>query len=305
MSMHLKHEIISNHEAERATTNIVSFRLDFLHTGTIGGLPVSDQPGNFNNPIDVKISFEHHTIFVSDNGNQRIQAFDLFSQEFKYTIDTPDKPLYMAVDHKDDSLIVTCENSCVYKYSLCNDHNLLWSLESKELLSKPQGIAVDDTNGNIFVSDSKVVLVSRQGKFIRHIGGEGKGPMQFHAPNGIGISNRDNFLIVTDMKNNRVQIMSKNGDDFIYMFGKKGISNSDFLYPTGLTVDKPTGNIIVCDSSNNRIQVFSPRGEFIKSFGSKGNGPLELVNPTGLTINIRTGELYVVDNKNNRIQIYK
>lgn len=304
MSMHLKHEIISNHEAERTTTNIVSFRLDFLHQGTVGGLPVSEEVGQFNNPIDVKISHEHHTFFVSDNGNKRIQAFDLYTREFKYAIETADKPLYMAVDHKDDSLLVTCENNCIYKYSLCT-HSLLWSVESKDILSQPKCIAVDDANGNVFVSDDKIVLLSRQGKFIRHIGSAGKGPMQFNSPHGIGVSNRDSFLIVSDMQNNRVQIMSKNGDDFIYMFGKKGISNSDFLYPTGLTVDKPTGNIIVCDSSNNRIQVFSPRGEYIKSFGSKGTGPNELLHPTGLSINTRNGELYVVDNKNNRIQIYK
>ncbi|KAF0982769.1 hypothetical protein FDP41_010748 [Naegleria fowleri] len=306
MSMHLSpsREVIAQHEAERSTTNIVSFRLNFLYSGTMGGHPPSDEPGKFNNPVDVKISPEHHLVLVADSENKRIQAFDLFTKEYKYSIETPAKPLSMAVDQKDDTFIVSCENNGIYKYSL-HTHALVWSLESSEIFAKPKGIAVDESNGNVFVSDTKVVLLTRGGKFIRHIGGEGKGPMQFSSPHGIAVSNRDGFLIVCDNQNNRVQIISKNGDDFIYMFGKKGISSSDFLYPTGLTVDKPTGNIIVCDTSNNRIQVFSNRGEFIKCFGSKGNGPNEFQNPTGLCINTRNGELYVADSLNNRIQIYK
>ena len=304
MSLHLSHmEVLSTHEAERQTT---SFRLNFFHEATVGnGYGQAD--GQFINPTDVKICLDHHLVLVCDSGNKRVQAFDLFTREFKYKIDLPDAPRCLAIDPKDDSLLITCEN-CIYKYDL-HTHQQVWILgpnqDEHNKFENLKGVVVEEGSGNIYVSDNRIKVLSRNGQVIKTIGVEGKGPMQFNHPHGICFNDRDGFLIVSDVQNNRVQIISKNGDDFIYMFGKKGISSSDFLYPTGIIVDKPTGNILVCDTSNHRIQVFSSRGEFIKSFGNKGSNHQEFSSPTGICINSRNGELYVADSMNHRVQIYK
>lgn len=70
-------------------------------------------------------------------------------------------------------------------------------------------------NGDVFIADgegpnTRVVRLSKQGKFIRWWGGKGTAPGQFDEPHSIAIDSKDR-LYVADRKNNRIQIFDRDG----------------------------------------------------------------------------------------------
>jgi len=71
------------------------------------------------------------------------------------------------------------------------------------------------SNGDFFVADgyrnSRVVQFSKDGKFIKIIGGtKGTGPGQFNLPHSVVIDSKGR-LIVADAENNRIQVFDANG----------------------------------------------------------------------------------------------
>ena len=100
------------------------------------------------------------------------------------------------------------------------------------------------------------------------IGEEGNGELQFKSPRGIAFNPKGDIAVV-DKGNNRVQVLSVNGE-FKFKFGEKGSGNGKFEQPTDIVIDVD-GIMYVSDSMNNRIQYFSTKGEFIACFGNSGD----------------------------------
>ena len=69
--------------------------------------------------------------------------------------------------------------------------------------------------------------------------------------------NTDDLLLVCDMSNNRVQVVTPNGE-FITSFGSVGSGKGQFSLPRGITAT-PDGRVFIADYNNHRIQVFEPQ----------------------------------------------
>ena len=124
-------------------------------------------------------------------------------------------------------------------------------------LQCPEGVAVEERSGNIFVAEfynSRVSVFSQTGEYIKSFGTN-----LIINPWGIAIQN-DN-LYVSDGNNHKVFYFKLPDMKLIQQVGKKGSGNLEFKYPSQLFISQ-VGDVFVCDTDNNRIQVLNTKLEF-------------------------------------------
>lgn len=171
---------------------------------------------------------------------------------------------------------------------------------------RPEGVAVDENNGNIIVAERfnhRVQLLRMDGTHIKTVGKRGSADSEFLRPHGVAVDHRNGNIIVCDSLNSRIQVLDVNGDH-LRSFGSKGSGEGDLNLPRGVVVDRRNGNIIVSDVTNHRIQIFDENGSHIRCFGVKGNGPGEFNRPFSIALDCETFELVVSDLENHSVQFF-
>ena len=112
--------------------------------------------------------------------------------------------------------------------------------DGPDTFDRPDGVAIAP-NGDIFVADghndatnSRIVVFSKDGKFISTFGQKGSGPGDLHEPHSICFDSQGR-LFVADRLNNRIEIFTQDGK-FIaewYQFGRPSgvyITKDDRIY---------------------------------------------------------------------------
>jgi DNA-binding beta-propeller fold protein YncE len=173
-------------------------------------------------------------IFSRDGKFQRGWGNGVFPD--KHSIDV-DADGFVWITDRDDHL--------VYKFTM--DGKPLMTLGTKgaagdnsshDKFNRPSDVAIAP-NGDIFVADgytnSRVVHFSRDGKFVKIIGGtKGSGPGQFDLPHGVAFDSKGR-LFVLDRQNTtkkpRVQIFDRNSGKFVEQWTDLGI-----LQPSGFAI---------------------------------------------------------------------
>jgi len=214
--------------------------------------------GEFNGPTGIGVSFSE--VYVSDNGNSRIQVFD-FSGKF------------LGIIGQSDSY-----------------HT------SRRLGQMSEPMNIDFENNEVYVADAglhRILIYSPEGQFHREIGLEGKGQAEFKSPTGLAaiidrsetsthaqhdksqggsfdVSHlRGDRIIIADTLNNRVQNLRSFGR-FLTFMGNEPADNlnadgdkfdGQFNRPSDVAVDQ-NSNIYITDGKNNRIIVFKQNGEY-------------------------------------------
>jgi DNA-binding beta-propeller fold protein YncE len=141
----------------------------------------------------------------------------------------------------------------------------------------PQGIAVDSSNGRLYVADQgnqRVDVFDAEGNF----------EMAF----GWGVDNGE-----AKLQSCTTTCQS----------GIAGSGKGQFNTPTSIAVDddplSPSfHDVYVVDSGNRRVEKFSPSGEFLLAFGKSGTGEGEFSSVNGSSISVDVapgGTVYVVD----------
>jgi len=138
-------------------------------------------------------------------------------------------------------------------------------------------------SGDIFIADgegpnTRIVKLSKDGKFLKWWGGKGSESGQFNTPHGIAIDAADR-VYVADRNNRRIQIFSTDGA-FLGQW-------TNFGQPSGLYIK---GNLIyvVDGSANNCVYIANLKdGQIIDKIEG-------LKNPTALTIDSK-GNVYIAE----------
>jgi hypothetical protein len=143
----------------------------------------------------------------------------------------------------------------------------------------PQGLAVDDETGRLYVADesnNRIDVFDSSGAFVMSL--------------GWGVDTKANeFQICTTASTCNA--------------GIAGPGAGQFSEPVGIAVDNdPTSpsfhDIYVVDSGNLRIEKFNPAGEFQLTFGSAGTGPGQFSQPRRISADVGPGGIvYVGDSK--------
>jgi streptogramin lyase len=223
--------------------------------------------------------------WVVDGGNNRIEEFSATTNAFV-------KAFGFGVSDGKEALEV-CTSSCRAGMAGAGAGEF----------NAPWGIAIDQSTGNIYVSDfgnNRLEKFSSSGALLATIGTKGSGEGQLLAPRGIVLDSSGNVW-VADSGNYRVEGFSPAGTPN-GAFGKKGTGNLEFNAPYSIAISG--GNLYVTDSANNRVQEASTSGAYLGQFGSPGSGPGQLSAPIGIATNPSTGNLYVTDSGNHRVAIF-
>ena len=138
------------------------------------------------------------------------------------------------------------------------------------------------SNGDIFVADgyrnSRVVQFSKDGKFIRRIGGtKGAEPGQFNVPHAVVVDSKGR-IIVADAENSRIQVFDSTGK---FLEEWKGFSAK----PRGSMFITPDDTLYVSHVDSESISIMKD-GKVVDTVTGLG------LRPHGLTMD-RQGNLYV------------
>ncbi len=257
------------------------------------GCDDADGQGQFNAPEGIAYAPVTDTVYVTDSGNDRVQAFSP-SGEFRTSWGS--------------------------------------SGTDSGQFNLPVGIATDGS-GRVFVADvmnHRVQVFDPLGDFIRAWGSNGTADGQFNFPADVAFHNRR--LFVTDNGNHRVQVFAPEGS-FETSFGSRcdlqsgegcetDAGNGQFDMPFGIAVGN-SGTVYVLDQGNNRVQIFNSEGEFQGKWGNKcalhgleseeipqgegcdtdaGHG--EFLFPKGIAV-APDGTIVIADSDNHRIQAFE
>ena len=193
----------------------------------------------------------------------------------------------------------------------------------------PFGLALDPSNGNIYISDTYntvIRLLNMTSGNVSTIAGSGAfgfsdGPAslaEFNDPYGIALDSSNGILYISDSNNNRIRAFNFNSGN-VYTIAGNGLTEfldgpsslAEFNIPYGIALDSSNGNVFVADSSNQRIRLINMTSGNVSTIAGNGftsfnNGPISqaLFNlPFGIIFDPTSGNIFVSDQGNNMIRM--
>ena len=139
--------------------------------------------------------------------------------------------------------------------------------------------------------------------YFRTIGGSsGSGDYQFDHPAGVAVNG--SYIYVADRNNNRVQVFTRTGQDYVMTIGTGwGTGNDQFKSPSDVAVDS-AGNLYVADFVNCRVQQFNISFEYQRTYGVTSTPYLTADNqynaPSGVAI-ASGGSMYITEEAGHRL----
>jgi sugar lactone lactonase YvrE len=164
--------------------------------------------------------------------------------------------------------------------------------------------------GNCFALDFSVFVVR---------GFEGKGPLEFNYPEDLLIT-EDGRIIVADQKNNRLQVLGKDGDFIRFIPQLQQLSESadeaekianqknfeelqnQLKKPAGLAMDKDGRLYVSCQDTNQILIIDFESGKLLGKLGKTGKGQGQLRSPMDIDVD-SSGRIAVAEWRNQRVQI--
>jgi len=161
------------------------------------------------------------------------------------------------------------------------------------------------------VSNSRIQVFGISGNTVTHqvsYGTLGSGDGQFTDPYGVSFNPSGTRLVVTDVSNNRIQVLGISGNTITHQvsFGAYGAANGQFSNPFCAVFSSGGSRIVVSDVNNSRIQFFSLSGNVLThqvSYGTEGIGAGQFQYPYSVAFNNDSTRLAVVDLGNGRIHV--
>ncbi len=229
--------------------------------------------GQFRFPYDVGVdAHDPRQLYVADNNNHRVQAFDFASFAFQRTwgqfgTDVGDLAFTRALAAVADDPaggVATADtaNDRVETFAPDGGRTAAWGIAGRGpgYVTRPEGVAIDAA-GTVHVADTLDHRVERLGADGAYLGQTGYisansgyaapngGSGQFNTPGGIAVDRAAGRVWVADTANSRVQALG--------LDGTWQSTATDFAAPRAVGVG-PDGAVYVADTGNGRVQRRDP-----------------------------------------------
>ena len=319
---------VGNNTSVPATANIILNTSGYVCTG-VWGKPGRGASllhgGEFMAPLYGMTIDRQGSLFVVDNGNNRVQKFGssgdfiLLWGNFGQANGNFNNPTGISCDAKGDVYVCDTNNHRVQKFDGKLGHYLQkfgGRGNGEGQFNAPWGITVDRVRGYIYVVDSanfRIQKFDEDGEFVMQWGSFGNNDGQFYFARGIAVDQNDGMVYVIDMGNHRIQKFDTSTNVLPQLVAKWGggigaghASSSlaqepgQFRSPWGIVVDG-MGDVFVTDTGNQRIQKFDRDGNFVTQWGGFGNAEGQFNFPYGMVVDPK-GHVFVVDSGNMRVQ---
>ena len=201
----------------------------------------------------------------------------------------------VAFDLKGNVWVTDSESNKVVKLS--QDGQLLQTIHHAssegDCLHSPCGVSIS-REGLIFICDNiRVTVHDEDAKFLFAFGSFGSGPGCFNRCDGAAFGS-DGLVYVTDKRNKRVSVWSKDGT-FRRDFKTKYVP--DIIAATN------DNHLLITSFSFHMIMIYKLEGKLVHEFGGYGSQTGKFIGPCGICID-DNGRVYVVDSQNYRVQIF-
>ena len=251
--------------------------------------------GQLNCPRGVTIENETGNIYIADQSNNCLKVFDSTGKYlFKFGDNEDegkmDRPFSVAICG--DRILISQGNHCILNYQLNGKFICKIGKDGNGELefNCPFGLTIDESNGNIYVSDcynNRIQILSQDFRFISQFG------------NDILKSLRDvklskEYIIVLDESNPCLHLFNYN-----HILQKSVISRGKgmrVIDPWRFFIDQ-TDNILFSDRGSNTIHVFNTEFKLIHEISVSPN-------PMGITVDKRGRVIVVCWAENNCLQIF-
>jgi hypothetical protein len=173
-------------------------------------------------------------------------------------------------------------------------------------LNLPSGIAILHS-GNVVVTDgygnNRVILFSKDGKFIKQVGkgaggpeDKGTGPGEWNLPHKLAVDANENLYII-DREGHRVEVFDRNLN-YIREFANAGWNPWDI----NISRKGTDGFAFVADHALERVHKIQTKdGKILATWGSQGQGPNQFDWVHGIVVDSK-GAVYAADTYGQRIQ---
>ena len=248
-----------------------------------------------NLPRDVAVENEAGNIYIADQYNNCVKVFDstgnyLFKFGDNEDEGKMDSPLSVAICG--DTILISLLNHCILNYQLNGKFiSKIGKYGNRELeFSCPTGLTIDESNGNIYVSDfhnNRIQILSPDFGFISQFGKD-----TLKSPMNVKLSKE--YVFVLDESNPCLHLFNYN-----HILQKSVISRGkgmQVIDPWNFFIDQ-TDNILISDCGSNSIHVFSKEFQLIHKISVS-------LNPMGFTVDKRGRVIVVCQAINNCLQIF-
>lgn len=187
----------------------------------------------------------------------------------------------------DTEMVVTASDCIVHVYDINGKE--IDNVRSN--FTRPYGVSTDH-KGHLWITDREAHMVQKfyrdnDGQFVKifQFGSRGVNAGQFSHPRGIAVNPDNDYIYISDMKNNRIQIFKPESSvpRYVEQFGAPGKGPGLFNLPAGLCFNRK-GQLVVCDDHNCRLQVFDAEGKFVETLGATQAEKGLLCSPIGIAM---------------------
>ncbi|XP_078674168.1 tripartite motif-containing protein 2-like [Branchiostoma floridae x Branchiostoma belcheri] len=270
--------------------------------------------GQFRVPWGVTVSDEGE-IFVTDNGDERIQVFTLqgtFVRQFPTVVSGEEKmgPWDVALDREGNLWVVgrTGDGEFAVQY---NKHGSVLRKIDLQKSGWFRGVAVDTRRNWILITQTtgaswynqhgEIQVFRPDGTLVGTLSGKRKGLLasllsrqqEMTYPLYITVDGEGNIL-VSDWDNHCVFVYNENGQ---FQFGGRGSGEGQLKNPHGICTDR-AGNIIVADTGNRRVEMFDKTRKFLKHINT------DLKEPWAVAM-AKQGQLVITDYSDDSVSIFQ
>ena len=250
---------------------VIACSLKSLADGTITQCQVEPIEGNKYRIQYTPTVRGRHELIVTVNGQEVAGSpFPVFVSIHPTLLGKPVRVI-TGVRNPRDVAVSATGNIIVTEYS---GKGVLFDRSGKKLrtlstsefsIPNPRGVAVDNTDGCVYVNDwdNKIVKLSPDFELVGELTGQEGAQYRYMAVVG-------DEVMVTECSKNVVMVYTKDLK-YVKQFGSHGDGPEQFKDIRGVSSGE-TGNLYVSDYSRGGVHVFSNGGEFLYSFGQRGDG---------------------------------
>jgi DNA-binding beta-propeller fold protein YncE len=260
--------------------------------------------GGFGIPTGLTVKETGGDVFVTDSSLHRVQKFTAagtFTLAWGWGVDTGGSSYQLCT--------ATCQSGAAGA--------------SQGQMNAPDGIAVHDSSGAVYVADvvnHRIGRFGAAGALLTPMGASGTAEGQFSFPRGVAVDQTTGDLYVVDSSNQRIQVFDSSGtflrawgwgvDDGAAALqtctsgcqaGTVGSQDGRFSTPEGIALNDAGDRVYVADTNNHRVQEFTTGGTFVDAWGSGGTAEGQFQFPDGIDVD-SDGSVLVSDNNNHRVQ---
>ena len=248
-----------------------------------------------NSPRGVAVENKTGNIYIADTENNCVEVFDSTGKYlFKFGDNEDEGKMYqpLSVAICGDRILISQCDHCILNYQLNGKFiSKIGKYGNGELeFNYPFGLTIDESNGNIYVSDclnNRIQILSHDFRFISQFGKD-----ILKQPRDVRLSKE--YIFVLDVSNPCLHLFNYN-----HILQKSVISRGKgmrVIDPWRFFIDQ-TYNLLFSDRGSNTIHVFNKQFKLIHKISVSPK-------PMGITVDKRGRVIVVCWADNNCLQIF-